>query len=564
MTVCQEVGMNLFDVCIVGAGPAGITVAMELAERGLAVALVESGDESIAPSAQRLSDAEIVTPDSHEVMEDAVRRGLGGTSALWGGRCVPLDSIDFENRDFINGSGWPLSASDLAQYYPRACEILGVGDAAFEVDACRTLATHDRLLSSKFVDTETIRATQLERWSHSPNVWLAYKGKIKSYPRISVQSGLTCVGFRQSEMDGSVTEALLQPTLLAQSETKMIKARVFVVACGGVESTRLVLNSIRDPLGLKLKSPQMVGSYYMGHPSGKIADIELFGDPTKTLYGFENDGGVYVRRRITLRPDTLHKEKLLNIAFWLDNAPLQDWRHGSGVLSAAYLALTAPVLGRFLAPAAIRKRVAGEGAISRWRHVLNCLRSPWQTVLFSTGFVYKRYLAKLRLPGFFTYSTTNRYALHYHAEQAPNWVSSISLSAEADAHGLLRAKISLNWSQQDVDSIIKAHSVLDNALQSNNIGRLVYRYADAELQEAIRVQAVDGFHQIGTLRMAANPTDGVTDSFGRLFGAPNVYVSSSAIFPTSGQANPTLTMVALAIRQAEHIAAYFKQRGVDA
>lgn len=188
------------------------------------------------------------------------------------------------------------------------------------------------------------------------------------------------------------------------------------------------------------------------------------------------------------------------------------------------------------------------------RHLLNCLRSPLQTTLFCVQFVYQRFIAKPPLPGFFTYSGSNRYALHYHAEQVPNWNSTITLSDEADEYGLLRAQIALEWSQQDIKSIIRAHEVLDDELRKNGIGRLIYRCPSEALDQSIREQAVDGFHQVGTLRMAADPSCGVTDIFGRLYGTSNCYVASSAVFPTSGQANPTLAMVALAVRQAQHIA----------
>jgi choline dehydrogenase-like flavoprotein len=546
--------MNFYDICVIGGGPAGITAAIELAERGSTVVLIESGTENYDAATQRLSDAKITTQGSHSVMDEAVRRGLGGTSALWGGRCVPLDTIDFESHDFTSCSGWPLDADDLAPYYLRACEILGVGEASFEVGICSALATHNIPLSSRFADTEVIRGTELERWSRAPNIWQAHKRKILEHPRITIQSGLTCIGFRQAYIDGPVAEALVQPTSAKQSEVCVIKARVFVVACGGVESTRLVLNSMRDPLGLKPHSPELVGRYYMGHPSGKIADIELFGKPEETLFGFERDGEVYVRRRITLRPETLLKEKLLNIAFWLDNPPLSDWRHGSGVLSASYLALTLPGLGRLLAPDAIRKRVAGEKGAQRMHHLLNCIRSPWQTLRFCVQFMRQRYFATPRLPGFFTFSSANHYALHYHAEHAPNWNSTITLSDESDAHGLLRAQIALEWAQQDIDSIIRAHEVLDKNLQDNDIGRLVYKISPELFDQSIREQAVDGFHQNGTLRMGADPSSGVTDSYGRMFGTSNLYIASSATFPTSGQANPTLAMIALTVRQAEKIA----------
>lgn len=546
---------QLYDACVIGAGPAGITAAIELADRGLHVLLVESGTEKYDLEIQRLSDATITSAGSHSVMAEAVRRGLGGTSAIWGGRCVPLDDMDFVPRDFVPGSGWPFKADELKPYYQRACDILGVGAAKFDAGNCAALTTRDRRLSSNFVATSSIRATELERWSGEPNTWSKYKDSIERHACITVASGLTCVGFRQSQLGGAVTEALVRPSQTGGSGLRNVRARVFVIAAGGVESTRLILNSLQDPQGLKLESPQFVGRYYMGHPSGKIADIELSGDSSQTLYGFETDGDTYVRRRITFYPDVLLNEKLLNIAFWLDNPPLSDWRHGSGVLSAAYLALTAPLIGHFLAPAAIRKRIAGETGTQRMRHLLNCLRSPLRTGLFCVRFVYQHYMAKPRLPGFFTYSSVNRYALHYHAEHAPNWHSTIALSNEADAHGLRRAKIALEWSSQDIASIRRAHEVLDNELQKHGIGRLVYRYPQEALDQSILEQAVDGFHQVGSLRMASDPSDGVTDVYGRLHGTANCFVASSAIFPTSGQANPTLAMIALIVRQAEHIAA---------
>ena len=549
--------MYWFDACVIGAGPAGITAALELAESGLTVALLESGGQVDDPAAQRLSDANISSSEGHSVMAEAVRRGLGGTSALWGGRCVPLDALDYEPRDFVPESGWPLKADDLQPFYPRACEILGIGDASFEVSACASLATKDKTLSSRFDDTNTLRAVELERWSRDPNLWQAHKEKIASHSRITVLSGLTCVGFRHAAPGGPVTEAQVRPTPAEQTEVRSIRAHVFLIACGGVESTRLVLNSMNDPRGLKLDSAGLVGRYYMGHPSGKIADIELYGEPRQTLYGFERDGGVFVRRRITLRPETLKAEKLLNIAFWLDHAPLPDSRHGSGVLSAAYLALNAPWVGKLLAPAAIRTRVAGNTAVAPMPHVLNCLRSPLGTAWFCASFVYQRYMAKPRLPGFFPFSRTNRYALHYHAEQAPKWESTISLANEVDAHGMRRAKISLARSAQDIDSIVRAHEVLDRSLQKNDIGRLSYVFPTQALENAVREQAFDGFHQIGTLRMAADPSGGVTDPYGRLHGTANCYVASSAVFPTSGQATPTLALVALTVRQARHIGTSF-------
>ncbi len=543
----------VYDACVIGAGPAGLAAATQLAEFGWTVALIESGNEHHNQHAQHLADACIETPESHCAMNEGVWRGLGGTSARWGGRCVPFDPVDFEKREYVEHSGWPIAHADLEPFMRPACDFLGAGKARFDVAACPELKKQNRLLSDNFVDGSGICATQLERWSCDAHAWKRNRSGILGNSRIAVFSGLTCVGFSQTALDGPVHHALVKPTSGSDESVEPIGARVFVLACGGVDSTRLVLNSIGDPNGLKLKAAGLVGRFYMGHPSGKIVDIEFEGRPARTLYGFERDEGVYVRRRITFEPQLLRRERLLNIAFWPDNPPLNDPRHRSGILSAAYLALRAPVLGEWLAPAAIRNRVAGNALTGTYEHLGNCARNPLDTIAFCSKFIYQRYLERPRLPGFFTYSSTNRYALHYHAEQVPDWNNHIALTEDCDALGMRRAKISLRWSQQDVDSIVRAHEQLDRRLRSRRIGRLNWRVTGESLAASIRQQAIDGFHQIGTLRMSHSADSGVTDQYGQLYGTANAFAASSAVFPTSGQANPTLTLVAFAHRQAARI-----------
>lgn len=547
---------ELYDVCVIGAGPAGLASALSMARRGLNVVLVESGSDHPSVATQALSDAIIKTPASHAPMNHAVQRGLGGTSALWGGRCVPLDPIDLLSRPFVERSGWPITSADIAPFYEEACQFLGAGSAQFDVAACRELTSGGQPLAAGLADTQVMRATQLERWSAAPNVWTAHRGQVQRYSSLHVMRDATCLGWAHGGAGTPVSAALVSSN--SGGPVRQIAARTHVLAAGGVESTRLVLNSMVAPDGLRVAAPDFIGRFYMGHPSGKLANVQFNGRANETIYGFERDGQTYVRRRITLKQDVLLAEKLLNIAFWLDNPPIADARHRSGVLSAAFLALTSPMLGARLAPAAIRERVTSGFDLARWPHLMNCLRAPISTVAFMANFAYQRYLAQPRIPGFFTYSGSNRYAMHYHAEQAPNEASRIILTGDADALGLRRAQIELSWSDQDVDSILRAHDVLDRELRRLGVGQLEYVYPAADRAEAVRAQAVDGFHQIGTLRMGASPQDGATDSMGRLFGTTNLFVASSATFPTSGQANPTLAMVALALRQAEHIAGVLK------
>lgn len=546
-----------FDVCVIGAGPVGLAAVLTMGQAGLRVLLLESGAAHELPPAQALSDAQVVNTQSHAPMANAVHRGLGGTSVWWGGRCVPLDSIDIQRRPHVPEASWPLTQEDLQEYLDQANQFLGAGPAHFTVQDCHNLPSRNQSISERMVDSAALTTTTLERWSMQPNAWVAHQDAILKLPNVTILTGHTCVGFLH-EAEGAGLKAIqVKPT--AGGDLAQLTAKAYVLAAGGVESARLVLNSIQDPNGLKLSNVDAVGRCYMGHPSGKIATIRLQGTPEKTIFGFERDGPVYVRRRFTLPVAAQQAHGLLNIAFWLDNPPLADASHGSGVLSAAYLGLTAPFIGARMAPAAIRERMLGGKPIERLPHIWNCVRTPFGTARFVVQFLYQRYWAKPRVPGFFAYSASNTYALHYHAEQSPNSDSRITLSDQKDALGLYRAKIDLRWSDRDVNSILKAHDLLSAALQQHQMGELTYMYPQHALPAAVIEEAVDGFHQIGTLRMGATPSEGVTDSFGRVFGTTNLYVAGSALFPTSGQANPTLAAVALAMRQAHELIRLLRQ-----
>ena len=165
-----------------------------------------------------------------------------------------------------------------------------------------------------------------------------------------------------------------------------------------------------------------------------------------------------------------------------------------------------------------------------------------------------RFLRKPKKPGFLVPNTGGEYALHYHAEQIPQPDSRITLhESETDLYGMPRAVIDLRFDQQDIDSVIQAHHMLDKALRANNIGYLRLWYPEAELSSIIWNQAADGFHQVGSIRMGSDPTTSVVDSNLKVHGLGNLYIASSAVFPSSGQANSTLLAVALGLRLVHQI-----------
>jgi choline dehydrogenase-like flavoprotein len=543
-------------VCVVGAGPAGIATALELSRAGVDVLLVESGSRRYSARTQALAEAEICKPQRHHDMQDAVRRMLGGTSHLWGGRCVPYDPIDFEQRDWLPEARWPIRHAEMARYLEEACSYCGCGSNAFTVETAPGLSPSVRL-TENFVDGE-VRSDSLERWSAHPDFCRAHGEALRHARGLRLLLNTTCVGLRTAH-GGRQLEQLL--AVDGDGTRIALHARFFVIACGGLETTRLLLNFCEMENGLRPAPGMPLGRYYMGHLSGKIASISFEGDPRRTLHGFERSANTYVRRRITFDADFQRRNRLLNTAFWLDNPPPADPRHRSGILSSAFLALKTPGLAKLLAPAAIRAGVTGAAhghALSQ--HWLNVGRELPSVLPFVTRFLYQRYLARPRLPGFFVSNRANTYALHYHAEQVPDPNNRVELTTDRDALGLCRLRVHFDFAVTDAQSVLASHDALDRYLTSRHIGRLVYRCPiDMRLAEILG-QARDGIHQIGTTRMGSSPNNSVTDRNARFFSTDNLYIASSSLFPSSSQANPTLTLVALSVRLGRHLAALAGQR----
>jgi len=286
--------------------------------------------------------------------------------------------------------------------------------------------------------------------------------------------------------------------------------------------------------------------------------------PGQTIYGFDRDSqGVYLRRRFTFSRDFHHARQLPNAAAWLVNPDIYDPAHRNGILSFVYLMLTAPVIGQRLASDAIRRAATG-GTVQRdrARHLLNMLSDLPRTLAFIASFGSRRFLVRRRVPGFFVHSKANVYPLHYFCEQIPDPDSRVTLSNETDALGMRRLDIRLRYSDKDIDTVLRAHRYWNDYLQQNDCGFLEYMSED--LESSILAQIEDGYHQLGTTRMSDDPGSGVVDSNCRVHGMNNLYVASSSVFVTSGQANSTFTIIAFALRLADHLQQQHHAKGSQA
>lgn len=542
-------------LAVVGAGPAGIVTALEAAGHGIEVILIESGDRSFNAPVQQLSDAADWDRQRHAPMSLAVRRQVGGTSVIWGGRCVPYDPVDFQPRSFVSSLSWPVSYEEMHGYFQRACDWLVCGRAQFSALAIPSLP--DTIVPG-LVEGDVTSST-LERWSLPTNFGRTYLTRLRQTAHVRLITGLTCTEVVCSP--GTTGAQYLECRTNAGYRVR-VNANAFVIACGGLESTRLLMASAGPQGGQLGNAYGHLGRWYMAHVEGAIANVCFSTPPRSTVYGYERDiDHVYVRRRLAFSQPFQLGLELPNVVAWLANPELPDAQHRSGPLSLVYLTLSSP-MGQWFAPDALRLSLTGKevpgtpygsAAISSRRsHALNVVREPLLTAQLVAGFGAKRLFTNgRRAPGFFVYSKKNIYLLQYHGEQLPKSSSRVTLSRETDALGRRKLSIDLRFSAGDVEGVVRAHQHWDSYLRSSGAGWLEYLHQDR--YGAVERQLGGGFHQIGTTRMSAMPADGVVDGSLAVHGVGNVYVASSSTFVTSSQANSTFMVVAFALRLADHL-----------
>ncbi|OKS85149.1 GMC oxidoreductase [Mucilaginibacter polytrichastri] len=538
---------KFYDLCVIGSGPAGIILILEYARLNPdhKIVLIEYGSKDQKATNDLDDTIEIKNIINHHDPYECTNKGLGGSSATWGGRCVMYDEIDFIDRPAVNGGcTWDLSLfEEVKTHLKTTADYFECGNPAFDLK--EVPGFEGKTIAENF-NEGIVTDTALERWSMPTRFGPRYEKEIADHPYITLLQGYEARTFSAPQQDGKV--AALTIRNVVTKELSEVKAKKIVLAAGTQESTRILL---RNPQLFNILGavPKALGKYYQGHVSGKIASVKFNGDPKKTEYGFLRDQeGIYIRRRFQFATQYLKDNNLLNTAIWLDNPLYQNPQHRSGAMSFMYLAMITPILGKKLAPPAIAHSITKGEVKGVGKHIWNVVRQLPGSLLTPATIFYKRFLLKRKLPGIFLYSAQNKYALHFHAEQVPSELNTMTLGEDGE-----KLIINYDLTDKDISSVIDLHDTLDQWLRKNNCGELEYWYDKQGLPDAIRSISKDGIHQSGTTRIADTAADGVVNRDLKLWGTSNIYVCSSSVFPTSGQANPTFFLGAFAVRLAHHL-----------
>jgi choline dehydrogenase-like flavoprotein len=528
------------DVCVIGAGPAGITLALDLAERGLSVTLLESGRFKADAATQALNAGEVADAQLHSPPDRYRLRQLGGASAIWGGRCMPMDALDFQARPQVPLSGWPIGLEDLLPFYERANQWAEAGRYAY--DTRQALPGAAPLIAG--FESTRILTDGLERFSCPTDFGRRYRRRLALSSRVRVLLGATVTRLQLAE-DGRSLSSVLAESL--KHRRIVVRARATVLATGGLETARLLLASqdvARAGIG---NAHDVVGRYYMCHIAGNVGQLQVAGEPSGVRHGYERSAeGIYCRRRLQVAPAEQQRLGLANLVARLHFPRISDPAHQSGVLSGLFLAR------RFIAyEYARRLHDAPPNARDGLRHVRNVLADPLQTSAFLAHWLRSRTLAERKFPSVILRNRSNAFSLEIHAEQRPLAASRVSLSAQRDALGLPRLRVDWRYDREDIESVRRSLDLMASEFEASRCARLSY-CADTLEEDLLRFGAYGG-HHLGTARMGTDRRSSVVDAHCQVHGVRNLFVAGSAVFATSSQANPTLTLLALALRLSAHL-----------
>ena len=506
------------DLGIVGGGAAGITLARALAGGKVRLCLLESGGLEFEEPVQDLDKGANVGLPYFDL--DVCRlRFFGGSTNHWAGRCRPLDELDFEARAWVPHSGWPLTRAELDPYYGQAQKICQLG--AFDYTPGPWLDPGQAVLP--FDPAKVLSRV----WQYSPPTRFGevYRSELGAAGNVDVLLHATVVDIEANEA-GSEVLGLAVRTLEGKRLT--VRARAYVLACGGLENPRLLLAANRQVKAGLGNQHDLVGRYFMEHPHCNAARA-LVADPALlSFYTFGQGGGhaqgLEVVGCLNQSPERQRAEQLLNF----DSLFTVDDVGDSGF-------------------AALRRiwSAAGRG---QWPDHLAA--DLWQA-LIDIDDTASGLMGRLGLHAY--HPGTASFRMWCSAEAAPNPDSRVRLSDQRDALGMPRIALDWRLTEQDKRSLLAGYQAVAEELGRTGLGRLQIADWLTAGDNSWSPTVEGGHHHLGTTRMSQDPAQGVVDPSSRVHGIANLYIAGSSVFPTSGSANPTLTIVALALRLAAHL-----------
>lgn len=526
------------DVCIVGAGVAGIILAREFIGQKFQVCLLESGDLMPDTATQSLYEGKN-TGHPYYPLDTARARYFGGSSNYWdidignnnlGVRLRPLEQIDFEERAWIPYSGWPFGKAHLEPFYKRAQSICQIEPCAYDTEVWEESGKTARLpLTGDRVQTVIFKFGSQDLF-------------IREFRNAITRRADNLLTFLYANViEVETTETAQQVTRLRvaclQGNTFWVSAKFFILATGGIETPRLLLLSNRIQEAGLGNQHDLVGRFFMEHLhfwSGIYVPSDAHILQSMSLYNrIHIVHEVPIIGKLALTEKVLRHEKLLNQNIQLIPRVLSHAELYPSIVSKATHSLQI-----------LRSAIHNGAMPDNWE-------GHFKNVAANIDHVFMNVLRKFKrkASGSFNKPLINAFRLANMAEQVPNPNSRVSLVAECDQLGQRRVQLHWQLSSTDILSVIRTQQIIDQELRRAHLGRLYIHLKDETPPDDLH----GGYHHMGTTRMHIAPQKGVVNEHCRVHGMANLFIAGPSVFPTGGYANPTLTIVALAVRLADHL-----------
>jgi choline dehydrogenase-like flavoprotein len=496
------------DVCIVGSGAIGTAIALEFLSTSFKVIVLEGGGSTYEePSQDPYLSTVVGVP--HTGIHEGRARVLGGTTTLWAGQALPLTEWDFEERPWVPYSGWPIDKSVVDSYYPRAEAVMEVNHETYQTPTW----PHANHLPPAY-DASKIYPLYTQ-FTLSPDFRDKYKERLEAVPNIRILTHANVLSLEASENADGVTHARV---CSFEGKEIAVRARFFIVACGGLESARLLLASDSvEKTGIG-NQQDVVGRFFQEHPHFVVDGIKPR-NPHQFDLWFNTliRGHVRYALKVAISPELQKEQRLLNAGGEIFYPTADD-----DPISAARRVLSV-LRGREKADALLP-------ALSQVaKHPGRVINEVWLRA------VKNQAVSAGAIPPKFVIGV----------EQEPNPNSRLYLGEERDSLGVRRAV--LDWKVSDAE-----YRTIEVFLKAVVAEWKRLDVADVDLSKVEwNVVLKDSYHHIGTTRMGTDPKTSVVDADCRVHGYDNLYVAGSSVFPTGGFSNPTLTALALSIRTTD-------------
>lgn len=486
------------DICIVGSGAAGISMALEWLNTPYKVILLEGGGFEYEQPMQDLYKGK-TTGQRYYPLDSARLHYFGGTTGHWAGFCSTFDPIDFKERDWVPHSGWPIKREDLDPYYARAHKNLDLGPYDYNV---KYWQDKDPELVPLPLDDKVVYN---KMWQFSPPTRFGtkYRDTIVKAPNIHLYTYANVTDITANENASAIKEVTVK-NLAGKNHT--VRAKQFIIACCSIQNARLLLASNKQaPKGLGNQNDN-VGRYFMEHLEIKSAEMWLTKPDVLKLYQW--NWGIKQRAELAISEDLQRKYRILN---------------GTASLMPLEIAKSQkPMIDLWSADTAKTHAIMREADKND-----------------KTQKQFKSYKA---------------FELFTRIEQAPNPNSRVTLDTEKDALGVPRAMLHWELTPLEKHSLRGIYKIIGEQMGISAAGRVrLMDYLQDESDNTWPSFTGGGWHHMGTTRMSDDPKKGVVDADCKVHGVANLYMAGASSYVTAAAPNPTLTLVALTIRLADHI-----------